>query len=86
MSAVTLSLQQQMKTPTSSGYKSQRMYLTGGDKRDRRQKGNERKAERTGGQKKKDKRRRVLGHSSNQTHTNLRGSATCLLHGATGLY
>ena len=28
----------------------------------------------------------LLGHSSNQTHTNLRGSATCLLHGATGLY
>ena len=28
----------------------------------------------------------LLGHSSNQPHTNLRGSATCLLHGATGLY
>jgi hypothetical protein len=28
----------------------------------------------------------LLGHSSNQTHTNLRGSASCLLHGATGLY
>jgi hypothetical protein len=24
--------------------------------------------------------------SRTQTHTNLRGSATCLLHGATGLY
>jgi len=24
--------------------------------------------------------------SGTQTHTNLRGSATCLLHGATGLY
>jgi hypothetical protein len=28
----------------------------------------------------------LLGHSRNQTHINLRGSATCLLHGATGLY
>jgi len=30
--------------------------------------------------------KKMLGHSSNQTRTNLRGSATCLLHGATGLY
>jgi hypothetical protein len=28
----------------------------------------------------------LLGNSRTQTHTNLRGSATCLLHGATGLY
>jgi hypothetical protein len=28
----------------------------------------------------------VLGNSRTQTHTNLRGSATCLLHGATVLY
>lgn len=28
----------------------------------------------------------VLGHSSNQNTSNLRGSATCLLHGATSLY
>ena len=28
----------------------------------------------------------LLGYSSNQTHTNLRGSATCLLRGATSLY
>jgi hypothetical protein len=28
----------------------------------------------------------MLGYSRNQTHTNLHGSATCLLHGATGLY
>jgi len=28
----------------------------------------------------------VLGNSRNQTHTNLRGSATCLHHGATDLY
>jgi hypothetical protein len=30
--------------------------------------------------------RGVLGNSRTQTHTNLHGSATCLLHGATGLY
>jgi len=28
----------------------------------------------------------LLGNSRNQTHTNLRGSATYVLHGATGLY
>ena len=28
----------------------------------------------------------MLGDSSNQTPINLRGLATCLLHGATGLY
>jgi len=28
----------------------------------------------------------LLGNSRTQTHINLRGSATCLLHGATGLY
>jgi len=29
---------------------------------------------------------KLLGNSRTQTHTNLRGSATCLLHGATVLY
>jgi hypothetical protein len=28
----------------------------------------------------------VLENSRNQTHTSLRGSATCLLHGTTDLY
>jgi len=28
----------------------------------------------------------VLGNSQNSNTHNLRGSATCLLHGATGLY